>query len=327
VALGDVVAIGDRQVGEEDVGVLHQLRQRHREQLVGDPAEDRHGLVVWPDVVLLLQVGVPRRPAAGQGQDRQQHHQGQRQAGTQAAAGGGGVPRLFSRLRRGTRGRVCREVEGQGVGRGVQVDAGRGPVDPGVPARLALDHVGEDDRDVVQAAGRMSHLDQRGHHLLGVAVHPLGDVGVGDQAAQPVGTDQEPVARPGVHQFEVGLVLRLAVDHPQDQRAVRVDQGLGLGDPALVDQTLHPGVVPAEAGQLPVAPAVGPRVADVRQAERLPVEHHPADGAAHPVQGRVGVDQLVDLPVGGVDRAGERGEHLVAAAGPVRSPQLLDRHR
>ena len=54
---------------------------------------------------------------------------------------------------------------------------------------------------------------------------------------------------------QVGLVVRLAVEDLEDQRAVRVLEGLGLGDPAVVDEGLHPGVVAGEPGEVAVAVA------------------------------------------------------------------------
>ena len=93
---------------------------------------------------------------------------------------------------------------------------------------------------------------------------------VGQDAAGAVGAEQDPVAGDDVDEEQVGLGLVLAVDGPQDQVAVRVDPRLLLGDPALVDQALHEGVVLGELADLAVAQQVAAAVADVADAERVP---------------------------------------------------------
>ncbi|MPM88834.1 hypothetical protein SDC9_135938 [bioreactor metagenome] len=98
-------------------------------------------------------------------------------------------------------------------------------------------HVGEDDGDVVRPAGGVGRGDQLGERVGPVrdGDHP-GQVRVVHQAAQPVGAQQQPVTGGGVDQTDVRVVVRGAVEHPQQQRAVRMGGGLLGGEPALVDQ-------------------------------------------------------------------------------------------
>ena len=60
--------------------------------------------------------------------------------------------------------------------------------------RLALHDVGDDDGDVVVAAGFVGEVDQVGDHLFAGAVQMGGDGSVGDQAAESVRADQQAVA-------------------------------------------------------------------------------------------------------------------------------------
>jgi hypothetical protein len=61
-------------------------------------------------------------------------------------------------------------------------------------------------------------------------------------------------------------VRGLAVQHLQQQRAVRVFGGLGLGDLAFVHQRLHPGVVVGELAELACSQQISAGVADVGDA-------------------------------------------------------------
>ena len=98
---------------------------------------------------------------------------------------------------------------------------------------------------------------------------------------------------------------------------MRVDPGLLLGDPALVDQGLDEGVVVGELADLAVAEEVGAAVADVADAEPLAVEERDGGGGAGAVEARVLVDELGDPVVGAVQGAGDRrraGRSVAAAA-------------
>ena len=103
-----------------------------------------------------------------------------------------------------------------------------------------------------------------------------------------------------------------------------VDPRLLLGDPALVDQGLHEGVVAGQLADLAVAVEVGPAVADVADAEPGAVEDGDGGGGAGAVEGRVLVDQLADPVVGAVQGAGDRAEQVVAGL-LVEAAQLGDR--
>ena len=86
-----------------------------------------------------------------------------------------------------------------------------------------LDHVGDDHRDVVDAA-----LGERlGDQLLHAASRsgmPQGglDLVVVDQPAHAVAAEHQPVAGRDRHHGQVGIVGRLTVEHLQQQRPVRV---------------------------------------------------------------------------------------------------------
>jgi hypothetical protein len=197
-----------------------------------------------------------------------------------------------------------------------------GPDDPGREGRQFRtlgDDVGQHHGDVVGGPGGVGAGDQLGEGAVEVlfAQDPL-DLRIRDESAQPVGAEQQPVAELEIHQLGVGGVLGLAVEHLEQQRAVRVDRRLLLGDPALVDQRLHPGVVVGHPGEPVGAHQVAAGVADVDQAELGAVEHRPAEGGAHALQGAVPGDQVGQLVVGGRDRPGEQGEHLLAPGGGSR---------
>ena len=112
-------------------------------------------------------------------------------------------------------------------------------------AGVEVEDVGDDAGDVVGAAAAQRELDQLLHGLLRalVAGEGLLERLVGHDAGQPVGADQIAVAGPDLADGEVGLDVVAAAQRPHQQRALRVGGGLLLGDAALVDQALHPGVV------------------------------------------------------------------------------------
>ena len=105
---------------------------------------------------------------------------------------------------------------------------------------------------------------------------------------------------------------------------MRVDPGLVLGDPALVDEGLDEGVVLGELGDRVVAEEVGAAVADVAHAEAGAVEEGNGRGGAGAVEGGVLVDQLADPVVGAVQGAGDLAEQVVGGL-LVEPAELLDR--
>src|SRR4051794_16578272 len=84
-----------------------------------------------------------------------------------------------------------------------------------------------------------------------------------------------------------------------------------LGDPALVDQALHEGVVLGELGERVVAEQVATAVADVGDADPAAVEEGRGDRRTGAVERGILLDQLGDAVVGAVDRPGERFEHVL----------------
>ena len=143
---------------------------------------------------------------------------------------------------------------------------------------------------------------------------PLGEVAgevvVGEHARAAVGAEQDPVAGGDLEGEDVGLGLVDPVDRAQDQVAVRVHPRLVLGDPALVDQALHEGVVGGQLGEGAVAQQVAAAVTDVADADLGAVEDDGRDGGAGALDLGVLRDQAGDAVVAAVDRAGEAAEHV-----------------
>ena len=71
-----------------------------------------------------------------------------------------------------------------------------------------------------------------------------------DHPGQAVGAEQVAVADLGLAQGQVGIDLAAAVERPQQDRALRVGGGLLRGDPAVVHQRLHEGVVVGDLVEL-----------------------------------------------------------------------------
>ena len=127
---------------------------------------------------------------------------------------------------------------------------------------------------------------------------------------------------------EVGLAVADRVDGAEDEVAVRVDPRLLLGDPALVDEGLHEGVVEGQLADRAVAEEVAAAVTDVADAEPATVEDRHGRGGAGAVERRVVVDQLDQPVVGPVDRAGDPRQQVlgrVAGRRGVEAPELGDR--
>ena len=101
-------------------------------------------------------------------------------------------------------------------------------------------------------------------------------------AGQAVGAEQVPVADAGLAHREVGLdVLDDVAEHPHQHRALGVLLGLLGGEPALVDEGLHEGVVAGDLHQDAVAQQVGARVADVGEGEPAARAQQRGDRRAH----------------------------------------------
>ncbi|CAM5628091.1 hypothetical protein SGLAM104S_01541 [Streptomyces glaucescens] len=181
-------------------------------------------------------------------------------------------------------------------------------------AGVQVEDVRDDHRDVVGAAAAQRELDQLLHGLLRALVAGEGVLHrlVGDDPGQPVGADQVAVTGPDLADRQVGFHVVAAAEGAHQQGALRVGGGLFLGDPALVDQPLHPGVVLGDLGEDAVAQQVGARVADVHQAEPLAGPQQGGERGAHALQGRVLLDHLPQLVVGPLHGHAERGEHVGA---------------
>ena len=133
-----------------------------------------------------------------------------------------------------------------------------------------------------------------------------------DDTGQPVGADQIAVAGPDLADGQIGLDVVAAAQRAHQQRALRVGGGLLLGDPALVDQALHPGVVLGDLGEHAVAQQVGAGVADVDEAEPLAGPQQGGQRGAHALQLRVLLDHHAQLVVGALHGGAERGEDVGA---------------
>lgn len=103
-----------------------------------------------------------------------------------------------------------------------------------------------------------------------------------------------------------------AAQRAHQQRALRVGGGLFLGDAALVDEALHPGVVLRDLREHAVAQQVRARVADVYETEALAGPQQRGQGGPHALELGVLLDQGAQLVVGALDGGAERGEDVGA---------------
>src|SRR5690606_13037320 len=148
---------------------------------------------------------------------------------------------------------------------GTDHDGGVGQLPGQCVPGVEVEDVGDDHRDVVGSAAAQRQFDQVLDGLLGALVTGQGVLEglVGDHAGQAVGADQVPVAGPHLADRQVGLDVLAAAEGPHQQGPLRVGGRLLLGDPALVDQPLHPGVVLGDLRQDAVPQQVGAGVTDV----------------------------------------------------------------
>ncbi|MDQ0812331.1 hypothetical protein QFZ63_004045 [Streptomyces sp. B3I7] len=181
-------------------------------------------------------------------------------------------------------------------------------------ARVQVEDVGDDHGDVVGAAAAQRELDQLLHGLLGALVAGEGVLHrlVRDDTGQPVGADQIAVAGPHLTDGQVRLDVLAAAQRTHQQRPLRVCGRLLLGDAALVDQALHPGVVLRDLGQHAVAQQVGAGVADVHHAEPLPGPQQRGQRGAHALELGVLLDHGAQLVVGALHIGAQRGEDVRA---------------
>ena len=138
-----------------------------------------------------------------------------------------------------------------------------------------VEHVDDDDGDVVAAPGRVGGVDESLGRRLRVAVgqQHRRDVRVGDLVDQPVAAEHEPVASDERERPPVDAHLGLDAEGARDDVAARVRAGLVLGDVSGGDQFLDVAVVDRHSTQPAVAEQVGARVADVGEHERFRRHH------------------------------------------------------
>lgn len=174
--------------------------------------------------------------------------------------------------------------------------------------------VGDDAGDVVGSATAQGELDQLLHGLVRpvVAGERLFQRLVADHPGQSVRADQIPVAGPHLADRQIGLDMIAAAQRPHQQRPLRMRGGFLFGDPALVDQPLHPGVVLGDLGQHAVAQQIRPRVTDVDEAEPLSGPQQGGQGRAHALQLGVLLDHHPQLVIGARDGRAQRGEEVGA---------------
>ncbi len=179
---------------------------------------------------------------------------------------------------------------------------------------VQVEHVGDDDRDVVGATAAQRELDQLLHGLLRALVAGEGLLHrlMGDHAGQAVGADQIAVAGPDLADRQVGLDVVAAAEGAHQQRALRVGGGFFLGDPALVHEPLHPGVVLGDLGENAVTQQVRARVADVHETEPLAGPQQRGEGRPHAFELGVLLDHGAQLVVGALHGRAEGGEDVGA---------------
>ena len=127
---------------------------------------------------------------------------------------------------------------------------------------LRVEH---DDGDVVLAAGGVRGVDERVRRAgrVRVLAQDLADRGGPDHRGEPVGAQDHAVAAlqdQGVH---VDLDRRVDAERARDDRPLRVDRGLLLGELAVADQLLDEAVVGGQPLEPVPAEQVGAGVADV----------------------------------------------------------------
>ena len=205
------------------------------------------------------------------------------------------------------------------------VVGGRAADDRSLLEDVLVGDVGHDHRDVVRTATAQRELDEPLGALVrvGVLAHGGRDGLVGHHPGQAVAADQVPVAGHGLADRVLGVGVP-PVQRAHEQRLLRVGVRLLGGDPALVDQQLHVGVVPGDLDELAVPQQVGPGVADVHHAELAATEEQAGQRRAHALHGRVGLDRVADLLVGRVDGQPQGVDRGVARHVVVQMGQRAD---
>ncbi len=181
-------------------------------------------------------------------------------------------------------------------------------------AAVDVEDVGDDAGDVVGPAAPQGQLDEHLHGLVRALVAGEGVFYrlVADDPAEAVGADEITVPGPHLPDGQVRLDVVAAAQRAHQQGALRVGGGLFLGDPALVDEALHPGVVLGDLGEDAVAQEVRAGVADVHEAEPLTGPQQGGERGAHAFELGVLLDHGAQLVVGALHGGAERGEDVGA---------------
>jgi hypothetical protein len=196
----------------------------------------------------------------------------------------------------------------------------------GQRARLTLEQLEQDDRDVVLAARGVRRADERLGRDVRIAVGVLEqprDLVVAHHRAEAVRAEEDEIAGRELERQRVDLHVRLRAERARDHRPVGMDCGLGLGEAAAPHELRDERVVRRQLLELAGAVAVGAGVAHVREREgpRLLVHERDRRRCSHPRDRGVGERPLEDAGVGGAN--GSRHAFLVADCGA----HLLDRRR
>ena len=156
---------------------------------------------------------------------------------------------------------------------------------------------------VVLTARGVRGVDERVHGGLQrlVLTQRLGDRGVVDEAAQPVGAEQDHVARARRRRPRVDVDLPVGAERARDHRALRVLRGLLGRERSRPDPLRDQRVVVGEARQHSAAPEVRARVADVREGDARPADERRGHRRAHARCPRILGRALGDAPVGEPD--------------------------
>ena len=133
-------------------------------------------------------------------------------------------------------------------------DDGLAGDEAGEALAVNLEHVGNDDRDVVGGAARECEVDEFGDRAGGFGLaQDLAQLVIAHEPGQPVTAEHETVAGSGFDDREIGLDRRRAIDGAHDERTPWMHRRLVLADAARVDEGLHVGVIVCDARELAVA--------------------------------------------------------------------------
>ena len=109
----------------------------------------------------------------------------------------------------------------------------------------------------------------------------VADLLVVDHRRQPVGAEEEEVARLGLDRERVDVDLAVRAERARDHRALRVSVGLLGGEAPAPHEVGDERVVVGELLELPAAQPIGPGVADVADDERVGRDERGGDRRSH----------------------------------------------